>query len=47
MGFLRLITLIKQTITVWSALHGLTSLLIDRFIGIEDMYNELFDDMFC
>ena len=36
----------KQTITIWSALHGLTSLLIDRFIGIEDMYDELFDDMF-
>ncbi len=37
----------KQTITIWSALHGLTSLLIDRFIGIEDMYDELFEDMFA
>ena len=37
----------KQTITVWSALHGLTSLLIDGFIGVEDMHDELFDDMFA
>ena len=37
----------KQTITVWSVLHGLSSLLIDGFIGIEDMYDELFDDMFA
>lgn len=36
----------RQTIIVWSSLHGLTSLLIDGFIGIEDMYDELFDDMF-
>ena len=36
----------KEGITVWSTLHGLTSLLIDGFIGIDDMYDELFDDMF-
>lgn len=36
----------KQAILVWSSLHGLSSLLIDGFIGMEDMYDALFDGMF-
>jgi AcrR family transcriptional regulator len=44
-GLLKIDNSYKQSITVWSALHGLTSLLIDGFIGIEDMYDELFDNV--
>ena len=44
-GIFKIESSFKQSITIWSTLHGLTSLLIDGFIGIEDMYDELFQDM--
>lgn len=36
----------KQTIIVWSSLHGLSSLLIDDFEGLEDIQEELYMSMF-
>jgi AcrR family transcriptional regulator len=35
----------KQAIIIWSALHGLTSLLIDGFVGIEEMQDALLESM--
>jgi len=37
---------LKQSIIIWSSLHGLSSLIIDGFIDIEEIYQELIDDMF-
>jgi len=45
-GILRIDNSYKQTVIVWSALHGLTSLVIDGFVGVEEMYDELFESMF-
>jgi AcrR family transcriptional regulator len=36
----------KQTIVIWSSLHGLSSLIIDGFMDVEELYEELYDDMF-
>jgi len=36
----------RQTIVIWASLHGLASLIIDGFMDLEDIYEELYDDMF-
>ena len=36
----------KQAIIIWSSLHGLSSLIIDGFMDIEEIYEELYSDMF-
>jgi len=36
----------RLTITVWAMLHGLASLLIDGFIGMEAMQDALFEEVF-
>ena len=36
----------KQTIIIWASLHGLASLIIDGFLDVEEIYEELADDMF-
>jgi len=36
----------NQAIVIWSSLHGLSSLIIDGFMDIEDIYEKLYDDMF-
>ena len=35
-----------QAIIIWSSLHGLSSLIIDNFTGVEEVSNELYDEMF-
>ncbi|MCH9814261.1 MAG: TetR/AcrR family transcriptional regulator [Epsilonproteobacteria bacterium] len=36
----------KQTIMIWSSLHGLASLIIDGFMDVEALYETLYDDLF-
>jgi len=36
----------KQTIIIWSALHGLSALVIDGFMDVEELGDELYDKMF-
>lgn len=36
----------KQAIIIWSSLHGLSSLIIDGFMDVEELYGELYDSMF-
>lgn len=36
----------KQAIVIWSALHGFASLIIDGFMDVEEIYLDLYDDIF-
>ncbi len=36
----------KQTIVIWSSLHGMASLIIDGFMDVQEIYQELYDDLF-
>jgi AcrR family transcriptional regulator len=36
----------KQAIVIWSALHGISSLIIDGFMDVEEIYLDLYDDIF-
>ena len=36
----------QQTIIIWSSLHGLASLLIDGFLDIEEIFDDLVDRLF-
>jgi AcrR family transcriptional regulator len=36
----------KQTIVIWSALHGFSSLIIDGFMDVEEIYEDLYNDIF-
>ena len=36
----------KQTIVIWSSLHGLASLIIDGFMDVEEIFSDLYDDLF-
>lgn len=45
-GILKKDSSYKQTIIIWSSLHGLSSLIIDGFMDVEELYAELYDDMF-
>jgi len=45
-GILKKDDSLKQSIIIWSSLHGLASLIIDGFMDVEEIYEELIDDMF-
>ena len=45
-GILKKDSSYKQTIVIWSSLHGLASLLIDGFMDVEEIYYELYNDLF-
>ncbi|MEA3498094.1 MAG: TetR/AcrR family transcriptional regulator [Campylobacterota bacterium] len=36
----------KQAIIIWASLHGLASLIIDGFMDVEEIYEELYRNMF-
>ncbi|MEA3554542.1 MAG: TetR/AcrR family transcriptional regulator [Campylobacterota bacterium] len=36
----------KQSIVVWASLHGLSTLIIDGFMDVQEIYEELYSDMF-
>jgi len=36
----------KQTIVIWASLHGLSSLIIDGFMDVDDIFEEVFDKLF-
>lgn len=36
----------KQAIVIWASLHGLASLMIDGFMDVEQIYDELYNAMF-
>lgn len=36
----------KQAIVIWSSLHGLASLIINGFMNVEEIYEEIYNDMF-
>ena len=46
-GILKKEESLKQSILIWSSLHGLASLIIDGFMDVEEIYEELIDDMFA
>ena len=45
-GILKKEDSLKQSIIIWSSLHGLSSLIIDGFMDVEEIYEELVDNMF-
>ncbi len=45
-GILKLESSYKQSIVIWSSLHGLASLIIDGFMDVEEIYEELYNYMF-
>ena len=45
-GILKKEDSLKQSILIWSSLHGLSSLIIDGFMDVEEIYEELIDNMF-
>jgi len=45
-GILKKEDSLKQSILIWSSLHGLSSLIIDGFMDVEEIYGELIDNMF-
>ena len=36
----------KQAIIIWATMHGISSLIIDGFMDVEDVYEEMYDTMF-
>ena len=36
----------KQSIIIWASLHGLATLIIDGFMDVDEIYEELYSDMF-
>ena len=46
-GILKKESSYKQTIVIWSGLHGLSSLIIDGFMDVEELHEELYEDMFA
>ncbi|MFT5836103.1 MAG: AcrR family transcriptional regulator [Sulfurimonas sp.] len=45
-GILKKDSSYKQTIVIWSALHGFSSLMIDGFMDVEEIYEDIYDDIF-
>jgi len=45
-GILKKEDSLKQSIIIWSSLHGLSSLIIDGFMDVEEIHQELIDSMF-
>jgi hypothetical protein len=35
-----------QAIVIWASFHGLSSLMIDGFMDVEEIYEKIYDDMF-
>jgi AcrR family transcriptional regulator len=36
----------KQSVIIWASLHGLATLIIDGFMDVDEIYEELYNDMF-
>ena len=36
----------KQAIIIWATMHGISSLIIDGFMDVEDVYEEMYDTLF-
>ena len=36
----------KQTIVIWSSLHGLSTLIIDGFMDVEEIFEDVYDALF-
>ena len=36
----------RQAIVIWATMHGISSLIIDGFMDVEDMYEEIYDTIF-
>ena len=45
-GILKKDDSLKQSVVIWASLHGLASLIIDGFMDVEELSDELVDDMF-
>ncbi len=45
-GILKKESSYQQAIVIWSALHGLSSLIIDGFMDVEEISLDLYDDIF-
>lgn len=45
-GILKKESSFEQAIIIWSGLHGLSSLIIDGFMDVEDIYERLYDNLF-
>jgi len=46
MGILKKDSAFKQTIIIWSALHGLSSLIIDGFTDVDELLEEIYEGLF-
>jgi AcrR family transcriptional regulator len=45
-GILKKEDSLRQSVVIWASLHGLSSLIIDGFMDVEELSSELVDDMF-
>ena len=36
----------RQAIVIWATMHGISSLIIDGFMDVEDIYEEMYDTLF-
>ena len=45
-GILKKDDSLKQSVVIWASLHGLASLIIDGFMDVAELSDELVDDMF-
>ncbi len=36
----------RQAIVIWATMHGISSLIIDGFMDVEDVYEEMYDTLF-
>ena len=45
-GILKQEDSLRQSVVIWASLHGLSSLIIDGFLEVEEISEELVDDMF-
>ena len=45
-GILKKEDALKQSVVIWASLHGLSSLIIDGFLDVAELSDELVDDMF-
>ena len=45
-GILKQEDSLRQSVVIWASLHGLSSLIIDGFLEVEEISDQLVDDMF-
>jgi len=45
-GILKKDDSLRQSVVIWASLHGLSSLMIDGFMDVSELSDELIDDMF-